>query len=230
MNKGLNICKLVLAAAAFAPSNHVVAQELNWKISKVSSVGSGVSCNQQNVSLTNAGTDVTLIFDTMRAEMFASATPNTKVKWGKCSVGLEMTIPKNYFLLSANTTLLGGVLKDTGTQGYIDASTFLVRKLPTMIDNVTGPGPFGKILQTQKIWRQNESVDEALLALNDSRAFNGNQVRNMCDWTKSAPATVGMIVQLSVNAQRTNANKTIMVGVDNIDSHFDLGLKLGKCH
>jgi hypothetical protein len=206
-----------------------LGQELNWKISKVTSQGNGVSCNEQSVQIANAGTDMTLLFDNMRAEMFGNSEPNTKVKWGKCNVGLEMTIPKNYFLLSANTSLLGGVLKDTMTQGYIDASTFLVRKLPTMIDNVTGPGPFGKILQTQKIWRMNESVNEPLIALYDQKNFNGTQVRNMCEWTKSAPATIGMIVQLTVNAQRNNTSKTVVIAADNIDSHFDMGLKLSKC-
>ncbi|MCX6119096.1 MAG: hypothetical protein NT027_16285 [Proteobacteria bacterium] len=216
-------------AASFSASA-AFAQELDWKIVKTRSVGKGVSCDPNSMQIIQAGGDMTLIFNEMRVDLPAGVSPKQKSEWGSCNVGLNLTIPKNYYITSASSSVVGGVEKDKGTHGYIDARTYLVRRLPTILDPVNGGGPFGKILHAQRIFRHNEIINEPLLVISDNKDFKAKHVKQMCDWTKNNDASIGMLVNLSVAGQRMNSSKTIIVSADNIDSHFDLGLKLDKCH
>ncbi len=219
-----------LALVTLATSNLALSQELDWKLVKTRSVGNGLSCDPNSIQLLQAGGDMSLIFDKMRVELPAGTELKKLTEWGTCHIGLNMTIPKNYYITYASSSVIGGVEKSKGTNGYIDASTYFVRRLPTILDPVQAGGPFGRILHSQRIFKLNEEISEPLFVMNSEKTFNKkNDLKNMCEWTKTSPASIGMLVNLTVVGQRTTNKKSIILSADNMDSHFDLGVKIGKC-
>lgn len=219
----------VVAVSCNLQAGIAFAQELNWKIVKTRSVGRGVSCDPNSIQLIQAGGDVSLLFNEMRVDLPAGDKTKVKNEWGFCNVGMNLTIPKDYYITSASTQIIGGIEKDKGTHGYIDVTTHLLRRLPTILDPVNGGGPFGKILHAQRHFPINKEISEPLFVLEDSRKFNARDAKNMCDWTKTSSASIGMMINVRVAGHRPKVDRSMILSADNVDSHFDLGVRIGKC-
>lgn len=205
------------------------AQELGFQIVSAHSTGSGLSCDTNSVHMVNAGTNMSLVFDNMNVNLPAGGDNNKLSQSGVCTVALNLTIPKDTYLVQASSQIFGGVEKSVGGSGFIQSAMYMVRKATGNASLFPGLGAHGLMLYSEAVFPASDAISEPLIELSDSQDFTRAQQKAMCRWTKSNSDTVGMIIQLSVNGARKNKNQTTIINVDGADTNFNVGMPIDKC-
>ena len=224
-----NSFRTLVAALAFISSGTAFSQELTFQMVSARGAGRNVSCDKNSVQMISAGTNLSLIYDDMKIEMPGDGENRHLVETGTCTVALTMTIPKNYFLTQSSMQLFGGVEKSKGGLATITSAMYMTRDAWSTTPALPGAGVFGLTLLSSKVFLPRQTVSEPLLELSDSKNYSALQQKTMCGWTKSKPASVGLLIQLHMTGTRANRSQTTVLSADGTDANFSVGMKTGKC-
>lgn len=221
--------RFITATAILLNATTAFSQELNFQMLSAKGVGDGVSCNPNNVQMVSAGTNMSLTYSEMNADLPGDG-PNTHLsESGTCTVALALTIPKGIYLQQASSQVFGGVEKSQGGTAAITSTMYLTHEPYSTRPALRSFGDYGQILFSQKIFSPWDVVSEPLLTLSDSKDFSDKEQKKMCRWTKSKSVTIGMLVQLMVTGTRKTVHDTTIVNVDGTDANFNIGMSTGRC-
>jgi hypothetical protein len=220
-----------LAFIGFMASAPAFADDLEFSLVSAISTGiNGPSCSADSVHLINAGTDVSLIFDSMNVTLPAGGPDRSLIATGNCRVTVKMNIPKGTYLTQATSTITGGVEKNKGAISSLYSSMFLMRTANATTPLLTAVGPYGLTLFAKKDYGAREIVSEALVSLTDTRTYGARDQKTMCNWTKSNAVSIAMLLQIGVTGVRSNPNtQTAIISIDSSDTNFRVGMSTGKC-
>lgn len=223
--------KFAMFTAALIASQTAMASELEWRLVSAASRGfGGVSCDTNSVSLTSAGNDVSLVMSTMNITMPAGEQAKIRSQWGSCFVHLSVKIPQGYTISTNQTTLLGGILKDSGASGYLDVvSMFTQRRRLGLSPFVVGAPALGPVNHIYRGLRFQEEINEPLFDLNKTSTFTRSQKMDVCRLTAKQPAELGYYVQISLAASRSYKLPNVIMNLDNLDGHFNLQTNAEAC-
>ncbi|MCX6125499.1 MAG: hypothetical protein NTV34_12245 [Proteobacteria bacterium] len=204
-------------------------QELSWSVMSAKSSGYGVSCNKSSVQLVAAGSNMSLLFDDMNADLPGGAKQGIRFEGGICTVELKMTIPKNYYVTSGSSTILGGAEKSQGTTGYVQSATYLWGKAPGSGNGSPGAGLYARLFNAERIFKFKDIISEPFFQIESTRTLSTGERRIMCNATSKGSFDARMIVHVSVGATRQKDQQSAIIAIDTSDSNFLLGLKTDRC-
>lgn len=202
-------------AGAFLGSMQASSQELAWRMTSARSTGVGsVSCDMNSVTMIDAGTSMSLLFDNMRAILPGGDKRGIRTEAALCVVSLDVTIPQGYYLASADSSVTAGVEKSRGATAHFGSAMFLLGT---------------PILTKARIFEAKDVMSLPLVILNERKDFPRPQMVAICQRTKFGAHTAKMIVHVAIGASRVNEGQTSIMEVDAADTSFSLGLSLGRC-
>lgn len=221
--------RTVAAILTFISSGTAFSQELSFQLVSAGGSGPHVSCSKDSIQMINAGTNLSLLYDTMKIDMPANGANHNLNEKATCTVALTMTIPKNYYLTQSSMVLTGGLEKSKGGDASITSAMYLTRDAWSTEPALPGAGVFGLILKASQDFAKRLPISEPLLELSDSKQYSAHQQKVMCGWTKSKDATIGVLLQIHMTGSRGNQSQTTILSADGTDANFNLGMKTGKC-
>lgn len=225
------LLKAIIFTLVSTMSQSALANELEWRLVDAASRGhGGVVCDNNSVAMTSAGNDVSLVLSNMNISMPAGELPGVRSQWGTCFVHLSVKIPQGYTIASNQTSLLGGILKDSGVSGYLDVVTTFSRRRPLGISPyILGVSPIGPITHIYRPLKYGEDINEPLFDLTKSARFSRSQKQTICRLTAKQPAEIGYFVQISLAASRSSSQRSAIINIDNMDGHFNLQTSTEAC-
>jgi hypothetical protein len=207
------------------------AGELQWQFLGASSFGHGLSCATDNVTVSSAGNDLSIVYgSSMAVNLPAGEQPKVHALWGHCLVFLKLTVPAGETITRTQASVIGGVEKDKGAYGYVTAITYLTQKVARSINPFIPGAPLGPVLYLNREMLHRETLSEPLFVMNQSRDLSVAQKKSICRLTADKSTELGMTIRLAVAAVRPNASKTAIINVDTVDRHLDLAMNTESCH
>jgi hypothetical protein len=223
------ITRHVVVFCAFLMAEMVSAAEPNWRFVSARSHGSGVSCNNQSVQLVEAGSDVSLLFDNLRADLVGGDGKKINAQFGTCITELAVTIPKGHYIVSSSTTLVGGVEKSARAFGYIQFWTYIWGKARDSVEHHSGPGLFSLLNLGSRIFNRSQIISEPLVQIPHSKSLPKHEQRILCNATKTSSFDAKIVMYINVGGFRDKNSETAIVAVDSLDSSVLLGVKTERC-
>lgn len=221
---------LIIAASTLLPQV-AFAGEVQWKFVGASSIGNGIQCSKSSTEYSSAGNDLSLLLPQMNISMPAGAKPNIKSQWGTCFILFKVTVPQGETIVTTSSTLIGGILKDKGVQGYIDAVTMLTQQKTWQTNPYVGfvPFAFGSAIHLQRNMNSFEQINEPLFEMTKSQNLSPAAKKQLCKLTLARPAELGLYIRLSVAATRRSTSTSAIIKIDSMDQHFDLSMRSEAC-
>ena len=226
--RGVRIFGSFLGCIIGLASTASYGQELSWSVISAKSTGYGVSCNKSSVQLVAAGSNMSLLFDNMNADLPGGSKQGVRFEGGVCAVELKMTIPKNYYVTSGSSTILGGAEKSQGTTGYVQSFTYLWGKSPGG-NGSPGAGLYARIFNAERFFKFKDIVSEPFFQIESTRTLSTGERRIMCNATSKGSFDARMVVYVSVGATRQKDQQSAIIAIDSSDSNFLLGVKTDRC-
>jgi hypothetical protein len=217
-------------AALFVISQSLFASDIQWQYLGAASFGQGLRCSTDNVTVTSAGNDLSILYSSsMAINLPAGDLPRIKSMWGHCLVFLRLTIPAGKTLTRTQASVIGGIEKDKGAYGYLTVVTYLTQKIAKSINPLTPGSPWGPSLYLSREILPRDTISEPLFEMNQSRYLSRSQKKSICKHTSNQPLELGMTIRLAMAGSRTNVNQTNIINVDAIDRHLDLAMNTEVC-
>jgi hypothetical protein len=229
LNRFLSYALTLLMVALAATSTE--AQELEWTLAGVSKRGTGFVCDKNSVTIASAGTDLAITFNDTTIKLTPGQPPKTFIQWGVCLLYLNVKIPQGYTIKDHRLNLIGGVLKDLGTHGYLDlVNSFSRRPFPTTSTKGFHVHPLGPLLHMSRRFKPTEALDEPLFELSKSSNIQDSARKKICNLTAQKPADLGYFIQISAGLARKTTKQTAILGIDNVDSNIGIETSVQQCH
>jgi hypothetical protein len=225
------LLKILILTVTSTSGQIALGNELDWRLVSASSRGiGGVSCDKNSVTLTTAGQDLSLVMSKMNINMTAGEQPRTKYQWATCFIHLAVKIPRGFTISSNQTTLLGGILKDSGVSAYLDLVSAFTQRRPTGISPfVLGVSPIGPVMHIYRPLKYQDDINEPLFDLTKTSNFTVSQKQALCRLTAKQPVEIGYFVQISLAAARSSAQRNAVINLDNFDGHVSLKTSAEEC-
>jgi hypothetical protein len=212
---------LGLAATAATPA---LAQDLIFENVRAVGGGDGERCRldpatgEGNLLFVDNGAQVSFIFSTFGINLPRSRSPFSGVlAWSaSCNVEADIIIPQGYFVRTLSQSIVGGVLKDSGTTGGISTNAFLFQnQIP--------------LNQINMAFRPEEKILNALVSRENTQVFLPAQTAIMCAATAAGPMRTKFKFQMLAAGAKPLPFLNFVANIDGSDLVYGVESSLGRC-
>ena len=226
---------LIIATSISASASH--AQDLNWRMVRITGEGRGAICNDSTVSALFNETLASFLYSSLGVNLPAGGFERLG-EFGACNVRTRITIPQGMFITGLQQTITGGAIKSRGARGFFRSKIYLRtapdengkdRPVFLPIDRRADPDGLGMVAMAEKSFRPIEEDAGDILNLTNDVSFGPGKQAAMCQWTRAHGVTLDVIWRIGVMGQRANNTTAIIVQVDGADNEFKLGMNLQTC-
>lgn len=219
-----NVLKIAAVAALAAASSNALAQEVIFENVRAVGGGDGERCRldprtgEGNVLFVDNGSQISFIFQTFGINLARSRSPlSGRLAWSaSCNVEADVIIPQGYAVRTLAQSLVGGVLKDSGTSGGISTNAFLFQnQIP--------------LNQINMIFKPEERILSALITRNNTQIFLPDQVRLMCAASAAGPVRTKFKFQMLAAGAKPLPFLNFVANIDGSDIVYDLQPSLVAC-
>lgn len=214
----------VLAASLASVSTPALAQDLVFENIRAVGGGDGERCRldpttgEGNVLFVDNGSQVSFIFTTFGINLPRSRNPlSGRLAWSaSCNVEADVIIPQGYFVKTLSQSIVGGVLKDSGTSGGISTNAFLFQnQIP--------------LNQINMAFRPEEKILNALVTRENTQIFLSSQTAIMCAATAAGPVRTKFKFQMLAAGAKPLPFLNFVANIDGSDLVYGVQPSLERC-
>lgn len=223
------LAKIFIFFMALMTAQIAIANDLEWTFVGAKSRGNGPGCDTKSVLMTSAGNDVAVVMTKMNINMPAGQLPRVRSQWGTCYIYMNVKIPQGYTITNSKTSLVGGLIKDSGVSGYVDIVSGINYRNYSLIRWIPGLSPIGPVTHIFRNLKSNEDLNEPLFEMTKDATFNKAQKNRICRLTANRPVELGYYIQISAAATRNSSQRSAIINLDNLDGHLNLAASAEAC-
>lgn len=232
-----HILHVFLAIKATNLASTAQAQDLNWQTVKIRGEGRAAICDESTVLPFYNFDTASFLFTSLGVDLPSDDFQYAR-EFGACQIRSRFVIPQGYVLTGLEQVISGGAIKSRGARGMFRSRIYL--RMPPdpgrsdtplfPVDRGIDPDGLGLVASAEKLFRPIEDGGGGdILTIDNKVTFGRPRQQYLCDLTRHRPLKVDAIWRVAVLGQRTRANQSILIQVDSVDNHFDVGLKLAPC-
>lgn len=219
----LSLSIAAVSMGALAPAA-ALAQDLVFENVRAVGGGDGDRCTldpvtgQGNVLFVDNGAQISFIFQTFGVNLPRSSNPfGGKLTWSaSCNVEADVVIPQGYYVKTFSQSIVGGVLKDSGTTGAISTNAFLFqRQIP--------------LNQINMVFKPEEKILNALVSRENTQIFQAAQTAIMCAATAGGPVRTQFKFQMLSAGARPLPFLNFVANIDGSDIVYGVVSSLEQC-